>query len=114
MIPDNSVDLVVSNCVLNLVQDADKAQMIQEIFRVLKPGGRIAISDIVSDEPVPAALKADPVLWSGCISGAFEEKDLFSTLTEAGFQGITVVDWATEPFAERDGIEFRSLTFTAI
>ncbi len=114
MIPDNSVDLVVSNCVLNLVRDADKAQMIQEIFRVLKPGGRIAISDIVSDEPVPAALKADPVLWSGCISGAFEERDLFSTLTETGFQGITVADWAEEPFAERDGIEFRSITFTAI
>jgi arsenite methyltransferase len=76
MIPDNSVDLVVSNCVLNLVRDEDKQQLIQELYRVLRVGGRIAISDIVCDEDVPERLKQDPELWSGCVSGAFRE-DLF-------------------------------------
>ena len=70
LIADNSVDLVVSNCVLNLVHDSDKEQLIQEIFRVVKPGGRVAISDIVSDESVPQHLKQNQQLWSGCISGA--------------------------------------------
>ena len=74
LIPDSSVDLVISNCVLNLVNEAERTQMIREILRVLKPGGRVAISDIVSDEPVPAALKQNPELWSGCISGAFQEQ----------------------------------------
>ena len=72
-----SVDLVVSNCVLNLVHDSDKEQLIQEIFRVTKAGGRVAISDIVSDEPVPEHLKADTHLWSGCISGALQEHEFF-------------------------------------
>ncbi|MFB3116886.1 MAG: methyltransferase domain-containing protein, partial [Gammaproteobacteria bacterium] len=71
LVADNSVDLVISNCVLNLVGDQQKKQLVSEIFRVLKPGGRIAISDIVSDEPIPEHLKADDELWSGCISGAF-------------------------------------------
>ncbi|MDX1694723.1 MAG: methyltransferase domain-containing protein, partial [Ketobacteraceae bacterium] len=65
MVKDNSVSLVVSNCVLNLVANEDRARMIAEIFRVLKPGGRVAISDIVSDEAVPAHLQKDPHLWSG-------------------------------------------------
>ena len=73
LIADDSVDLVVSNCVLNLVDAVEKDQLIHEIFRVLKPGGRVAISDIVSDEEVPEHLYQDPDLWSGCISGAFQE-----------------------------------------
>ena len=80
LIPDASVDLVVSNCVLNLVRDQDKLQLIREIFRVLKPGGRVAISDIVCDEPVPAVLKEDPMLWSGCVSGAFQEEEMLGNL----------------------------------
>jgi len=75
LIDDGSVDLVISNCVLNLASDSEKAQLVSEIFRVLKPGGRVAISDIVSDEPIPDHLKADPELWSGCISGAFQEAE---------------------------------------
>ena len=66
----------VSNCVLNLVENGDKRRLFDEIFRVLRRGGRAVISDIVADEPVPARLQADPELWSGCISGA---------LTEGGF-----------------------------
>ncbi len=74
LIKSDSVDLVISNCVLNLVAQKDRQQMIAEIFRVLKPGGRVAISDIVCDERVPEHLQNDPTLWSGCISGAFHEK----------------------------------------
>lgn len=113
MIPDQSVDVVVSNCVLNLVKDAYKPQLIREIFRVLKVGGRIAISDIVSDEVVPAELRADPDLWSGCISGAFEERELLRLLEEAGFHAITIDKWQAEPWQVVKGIEFRSVTVTA-
>ncbi|HBA43146.1 MAG TPA: methyltransferase, partial [Alphaproteobacteria bacterium] len=68
LIADNSVDVIVSNCVLNLVAAEDKAALFGEMFRVLKVGGRVAISDIVSDEPVPQHLRDDPELWSGCVS----------------------------------------------
>lgn len=114
MIPDDSIDIVVSNCVLNLVREEDKQQLIDEIFRVLDVGGRIAISDIVSDEEVPEEMKIDPVLWSGCISGAFYEKDLLEKLEGAGFYGIEIDKWEDEPFAVIDGIEFRSVTVTAV
>jgi SAM-dependent methyltransferase len=113
LVPDASVDLVVSNCVLNLVREADKSRLIREIFRVLKVGGRIAISDIVSDEAVPEHLKADPELWSGCISGAFRERELLAELEAAGFHGIRIEAWAEKPFAVVEGIEFRSVTVTA-
>ena len=62
LIQDASIDLVISNCVLNLVADSEKQQMIEEVYRVLKPGGRVAISDIISDRPVPAGMKLDPEL----------------------------------------------------
>jgi arsenite methyltransferase len=113
LVASDSIDLVVSNCVLNLVRESDKDALIGEIFRVLKRGGRIAISDIVSDEPVPEALKQDPELWSGCVSGAFQELDLLDRLAAAGFHGITIDKWESAPFAVVDGIEFRSLTITA-
>lgn len=113
MIADGSVDLVVSNCVLNLVSDEHKQQMISEIYRVLAPGGRIAISDIVSDERVPQHLKDDPDLWSGCISGAFQESDFLQAVTDAGFFGAKYDKWDAEPWQTVEGIEFRSVTLTA-
>jgi ubiquinone/menaquinone biosynthesis C-methylase UbiE len=113
LVPDASVDVVVSNCVLNLVREQDKRALIGEIFRVLRVGGRIALSDIVSDEPVPQRLKDDPTLWSGCISGAFQELELLRALEDAGFHGIALEDWKSEPFAVVEGIEFRSVTVTA-
>lgn len=113
LVPDGSVDLVVSNCVLNLVRESEKQQLVREIFRVLKVGGRIAISDIVSDEPVPQRLKDDPALWSGCVSGAFHELDLLRQLEAAGFHGIAIEKWEAVPFAVVEGIEFRSITLTA-
>jgi len=113
LVPDASIDLVVSNCVLNLVRESDKPRLLTEIFRVLKPGGRIAISDIVSDETVPGDLRNDPELWSGCVSGAFQEDELMRGLEDAGFYGIAVDRWAKEPFRVIRGIEFRAVTMTA-
>jgi arsenite methyltransferase len=113
LVPDDSVDLVVSNCVLNLVRPEDKSRLFREIFRVLRRGGRIAISDIVCDEPVPDALRSDPELWSGCVSGAFQEQDLLRELEDAGFHGIAIDAWSSEPFRVVEGIVFRSVTITA-
>jgi SAM-dependent methyltransferase len=113
LIADNSIDLVVSNCVLNLVHDSDKKQLIAEIFRVVKAGGRVAISDIVSDEPVPQHLKDDTQLWSGCISGALLELDFLQAFVEAGFVGVTVDKWEIQPWQVVEGIEFRAVTITA-
>lgn len=114
LIADNSVDLVISNCVLNLVSDAQKRQLVQEIYRVLKPLGRVAISDIVSDEPIPFSLKNDPELWSGCISGAFHEQAFLRSFKEAGFLAISYDKWDRQPWQTVAGIEFRSVTLTAI
>src|SRR5438874_4955160 len=74
LIAGDSIDVVVSNCVLNLVEPKSKRQLFEEIFRVLKKGGRAVICDIVSDEPVPDELQDDPELWSSCISGALTEE----------------------------------------
>jgi arsenite methyltransferase len=114
LIADNSIDLVVSNCVLNLVNDRDKSQMIREIFRVTKAGGRIAISDIVSDESVPEHLKQDTTLWSGCISGAMQESEFLEAFVAAGFIAVKYDKWETQPWQVVEGIEFRSVTITAV
>lgn len=113
MIPDGSVDVIVSNCVLNLVEESAKPQLVREMFRVLKVGGRIAVSDIVSDETVPAELRADPHLWSGCISGAFQEQEILRMLEDVGFHGITFDKWDAQPWQTVHGIEFRSATVVA-
>jgi hypothetical protein len=76
-------------------------------------GGRIAIADIVSDEEVPRDLRDDPELWSGCVSGAFQEGELLRALEAAGFHGIAVDQWSEAPFQVVRGIEFRSVTVTA-
>ena len=114
LIADNSVDLVISNCVLNLVEDAQKRQLVEEIYRVVKPGARIAISDIVSDEVIPQHLKDDDTLWSGCISGAFQEQEMIALFLEVGFQSICFEKWSADPWQVIEGIEFRSLTLTAV
>ena len=113
MIPENSVDCVVSNCVLNLVQPADRRQLFAEIFRVLKPGGKAAISDIVSDEDVPTELQADGDLWSGCISGAWREDRFVDEFNDAGFESIVVDKRQEEAWQTVKGIEFRSVTLLA-
>ncbi len=113
LVADESVDVVVSNCVLNLVKPEDKRNLFQEIFRVLRRGGRAVISDIVSDEDVPERLQRDPQLWSGCISGAFREDRFLREFEEAGFHGITIVSRAEQPWRTVEGIEFRSLVLIA-
>ena len=113
MIPDNSVDVVVSNCVLNLVDADEKEKLFAEIFRVLRPGGRAVISDIVSDEPVPLRMQQDGQLWSGCISGALQEKEFIDAFVRAGFQGPEVPSYQSEPWQVVEGIEFRSVTVIA-
>ncbi|MDX1497924.1 MAG: methyltransferase domain-containing protein, partial [Salinisphaeraceae bacterium] len=114
MIADNSIDLIVSNCVLNLVGEADRNQLISEIHRVLKPGGRVAISDIVADEHVPEHLKRDAKLWSGCISGAFQELDFLQAFANNGFRAVAYDKWDAQPWQVVEGIEFRSVTLTAV
>ncbi len=113
LVATESVDVVVSNCVLNLVEAAQKEKLFGEIFRVLRRGGRAVISDIVCDEPVPIELQRDPDLWSGCISGALTEVGFLKAFEEAGFHGLRVVERQSEPWQTVAGIEFRSLTVEA-
>ena len=113
LVADNSVDVVVSNCVLNLVRIEDRQQLFAEIFRVLKPGGRAVISDIVSSDDVPPELQADPQLWSGCISGAYREDRFLEAFAVNGFHGVETVERQREPWATVDRFEFRSLTVRA-
>ncbi|MEB3887390.1 methyltransferase domain-containing protein [Lyngbya sp. CCY1209] len=113
LIPDDSVDVVVSNCVLNLVRSQDKKQLFREIYRVLKRGGRAVISDIVCDENPTEEMMNDPELWSGCISGAFREDEFLAMFEEAGFYGVEILTRQVEPWQAIDGIEFRSLTVRA-
>ena len=110
LVPDESVDCVVSNCVLNLVRPEDRARLFAEIFRVLRRHGRAAISDIVADEDVPEPLRRDPELWSGCVSGAFREDLFLKAFEDAGFHGIEVVRREPAPWRTVEGIEFRSVT----
>ena len=113
MIPDNSIDVVVSNCVLNLVEADQKKQLFKEIFRVLKKGGRAVISDIVSDEEIPQHLADDEDLWSGCISGSYTEAGFAEAFEEVGFYGIEYLKFEKEPWQTHEGIEFRSVTVRA-
>ncbi|MGI8538088.1 MAG: methyltransferase domain-containing protein, partial [Mycobacteriales bacterium] len=113
LIPDASVDAVVSNCVLNLVATDLKGELFTEIFRVLRKGGRAIISDIVSDVEVPEHLQADPELWSGCISGAFQEEAFLQAFEDAGFYGVTLEKRDSAPWQVVEAIEFRSVTVVA-
>jgi SAM-dependent methyltransferase len=113
MIGDDSVDCVVSNCVLNLVRPEDRRHLFAEVYRVLKDGGRAAISDIVSDEDVPEHLKQDGTLWSGCVSGAWREDKFLQAFADAGFHGVEITQRQEEPWQIVEGIEFRSITVVA-
>jgi ubiquinone/menaquinone biosynthesis C-methylase UbiE len=113
LIADESIDVIVSNCVLNLVRPQDKGQLFAEMYRVLKRGGRVAISDIVSDERVPEHLAGDPNLWSACVSGAFQEEVFVRAFEQANFYGIQIEEFRSEAYQTVEGIEFRAITVTA-
>ena len=113
LVAEDSIDVVVSNCVLNLVETEEKPALFRELFRVLRQGGRAVISDIVSDEPAPQHLQDDSTLWSGCISGALTEKGFLDAFEDAGFHGIELVKFESEPWQTVEGIEFHSVTVQA-
>ncbi len=87
-LPDNSVDVIISNCVINL--SADKGRVMREAFRVLKPGGRFAVSDVVVRGDVPEAVRKNVLLWVGCIAGALKDTEYISTLVDAGFESVEI------------------------
>jgi arsenite methyltransferase len=87
-LPDNSVDVVISNCVINL--SGDKDRVLREAFRVLKPGGRFAVSDVVTRGDVPAEVRENMLLWVGCIAGALQDWEYVAKLAKAGFDGIDI------------------------
>jgi arsenite methyltransferase len=92
-LPDRAVDVVISNCVINL--SSDKGAVLREAFRVLKPGGRFAVSDVIVRGEVPADIRRNLELWAGCIAGAFEESEYVAGLRSAGFVDISVEPWRT-------------------
>jgi ubiquinone/menaquinone biosynthesis C-methylase UbiE len=87
-LPDNAVDVIISNCVINL--STDKTRVLTEAFRVLKPGGRFAVSDVVIRGEVPPALRQSMELWVGCVAGALDEEEYRRRLQEAGFEEIAI------------------------
>src|SRR5207237_3833492 len=90
-LPDNSVDVIISNCVINL--SSDKDAVLREAFRVLRPGGRFAVSDVLVRGEVPAEVRRSMELWVGCVAGALEQADYTSRLQAAGFNDVEVEPW---------------------
>ena len=101
-LPDDAVDVIISNCVINL--SADKGRVLREAFRVLKPGGRFAVSDVVVRGEVPAAIRRSVELWIGCVAGALEEQEYRDTLAKAGFEAVDVEP--TRVYRAEDAREF--------
>jgi arsenite methyltransferase len=101
-LPDNSVDVIISNCVINL--SADKDRVLAEAFRVLKPAGRFAVSDVIVRGPVPAAIRRNVELWIGCVAGALDEGDYHAKLAAAGFEDIDIEP--TRIYQSADALSF--------
>ena len=101
-LPDNSVDVIISNCVINL--SADKDRVLSEAFRVLKPGGRFAVSDVVTKGEIPADIRKSVLMWVGCVAGALEETEYRDKLSRAGFQQIDME--STRVYRVDDAREF--------
>ena len=103
-LPDNSVDIIISNCVINLSSDKDR--VFSEAFRVLKPGGRFAVSDVVTRGEMPSEIRQSVLLWVGCVAGAVEENEYRTKLRQAGFENIEIEP--TRIYRIEDAREFLS------
>jgi arsenite methyltransferase len=101
-LPNSSVDVIISNCVINL--SADKDRVLREAFRVLKPGGRLAVSDVVTRGDIPLEIRKSILLWVGCVAGALEENEYRSKLTAAGFSNIGIEP--TRIYRTEDALSF--------
>ena len=101
-LPDGSVDVIISNCVINL--SADKDRVLREAFRVLKPGGRFAVSDVVTRGEVPEEIRKNMLLWAGCVAGALEENEYRAKLAAAGYEAIGIEP--TRVFRSEDALSF--------
>jgi len=112
IIQTSSIDIILSNCVLNLVNPKSRNNLLANIKRVLKDSGRISISDIVSNKKVPIRLQKDPDLWSGCISGAWYEPELLSDFKNLGFKNLKFAEKSENPWKIIEDIEFRTVTLT--
>jgi SAM-dependent methyltransferase len=112
LVADSSIDVVLSNCVLNLVNPSAREKLLKNIRRVLRPEGRVAISDIVCDRPVPLALQQDAELWSGCISGAWLEEVFLEDFRSLGLEQVQYAERSETPWRVVEGIEFRAVTLT--
>ncbi len=113
LVEEETADLVISNCVLNLVAEHDRLKLMRGLYRVLKPGGRIAISDIVCIEEVPRHLKDDAELWSGCISGAFQKDRFLRAFADVGFVDVGYDKWEEQPWRVVQNLPFHSATVCA-
>jgi SAM-dependent methyltransferase len=103
-LPSNTVDVIISNCVINL--SGDKPTVLREAFRVLKPGGRFAVSDVIVRGDVPEAVKKNMELWVGCVAGALEEEEFKRLLADAGFENVDIEP--TRIYTEEDATNFLS------
>jgi len=101
-LPGNSVDVIISNCVINL--SADKDRVLREAFRVLKPGGRFAVSDVVTRGEIPADIRKNILLWVGCVAGALDENEYREKLAAAGFANIGIEP--TRIYRTEDALSF--------
>ena len=98
-LPDATVDVIISNCVINL--SADKRKVLAEAFRVLKPGGRLAVSDVVARGAIPEAIRRSMELWVGCVAGALEEEEFKALLAEQGFEDVSIEPTRVYPLGGR-------------
>ena len=114
-VDEGSIDMVISNCVINL--SPDKAKVFNEVFRVLKPGGKLAVSDIVTDGPLPDAIKQSLSMWAGCVAGAVDAKDYIAMMEAAGFTDVAItptffdketIDEAIQEVSDQIDLEFVS------
>jgi arsenite methyltransferase len=103
-LPDDSVDVIISNCVINL--SADKATVLKEAFRVLKPGGRFAVSDVIIDGEIPSEIRKDMEAYVGCVAGALEQNEYLSLLADAGFVDVSIEPTRRYNFSDIEGSMF--------